>query len=120
MSKIDTLIIVHSEHEGLLSVGNGERARSGIVARESVIRLPVIPVIYKSRVPAFIQYSFNTFNLKFPKEADPASYQCHYKSCSNAVLITNIQSWTGPCIAIFCAANSSTAGPKCINLLRDS
>ena len=48
MSKIDALIIVHSEHEGLLSVGNGECARSGIVARESVIRLPVIPVIYKS------------------------------------------------------------------------
>ena len=55
MSKIDTLIIVHSEHEGLFSVGNSERARCGIVARESVIRLPVFPVIYKSRVPAFIQ-----------------------------------------------------------------
>ena len=90
MSKIDALIIVHSEHEGLFSVGNSERAR------ESVIRLPVIPVIYKSRVPAFIQYSFNTFNLKFPKEADPASYQHHYKSCSNTVLITNIN---GPAFA---------------------
>ena len=44
MSKIDALIIVHSEHEGLLSVGNGERARCGMVARESAIRLPVIPV----------------------------------------------------------------------------
>ena len=96
MSKIDALIIVHSEHEGLFSVGNGERARCGMVARESVIRLPVIPVIYKSRVPAFIQYSLYTFNLKFPKEADPASYQRHYKSCSNAVLITNIN---GPAFA---------------------
>ena len=55
MSKIDVLIIVHSEHEGLFSVGNSERARCGMVARESVIRLPVFPVIYKSRVPAFIQ-----------------------------------------------------------------
>ena len=36
MSKIDVLIIVHSEHEGLLSVGNSERARCGMVARESV------------------------------------------------------------------------------------
>ena len=79
MNKIDALTIVHSEREGLFSVGNSERARCGMVARESVIRLPVIPVIYKSRVPAFIQYSFNTFNLKFPKEADPASYQRHYQ-----------------------------------------
>ena len=55
MSKIDVLIIVHSEHEGLLSVGNSEHARCGMVARESVISLPVILVIYKSRVPAFIQ-----------------------------------------------------------------
>ena len=55
MSKIDVLIIVHSEHEGSLSVGNGEGAHCGMVARESVIRLPVIPVIYKSRVSAFIQ-----------------------------------------------------------------
>ena len=55
MSKIDVLIIVHSEHEGLLGVGNGEHARCGMIARESVIRLPVIPVIYKFRVPAFIQ-----------------------------------------------------------------
>ena len=31
MSKIDALIIVHSEHEGLFSVGNGERARCGII-----------------------------------------------------------------------------------------
>ena len=93
MSKIDALIIVHSEHEGLFSVGNSERARCGMVAHESVIRLPVIPVIYKFRVPAFIQY---TFNLKFPKEADPASYQRHYKSCSNAVLISNIN---GPAFA---------------------
>ena len=96
MSKIDVLIIVHSEHEGLLNVGNGEHARCGMVAHESVIRLPVIPVIYKSRVPAFIQYSFNTFNLEFPKEAAPASYQRHYKSCSNAVLIININ---GPAFA---------------------
>ena len=28
MSKIDVLIIVHSEHEGLLSVGNSKRART--------------------------------------------------------------------------------------------
>ena len=55
MSKIDVLIIVHSEHEGLLSVGNGEHARCRMIARESAIRLPVIPVIYKFRVPAFIQ-----------------------------------------------------------------
>ena len=55
MSKIDVLIIVHSEHEGLLNVGNGEHARCGMVACESVIRLPVIPVLYESRVPAFIQ-----------------------------------------------------------------
>ena len=45
MSKIDVLIIVHNEHEGLLSVGNRERAHYGMVARESVIRLPVNPVI---------------------------------------------------------------------------
>ena len=96
MNKIDVLIIVHGEHEGLFSVGNSEHARCRMVARASVIRLPVIPVIYKSRVPAFIQYSFNTFNLKFPKEADPASYQRHYKSCSNAVLIININ---GPAFA---------------------
>ena len=31
MSKIDVLIIVHSEHEGLLSMGNSERARCGII-----------------------------------------------------------------------------------------
>ena len=31
MSKIDVLIIVHSEHEGLFSVGNGERARCRII-----------------------------------------------------------------------------------------
>ena len=35
-------------------------------------------------------------------------------------LVNELQSWTGPCIAIFCAANSSTAGPKCINLFWDS
>ena len=29
MSKIDVLIIVHNEQEGLLSVGNSERARVG-------------------------------------------------------------------------------------------
>ena len=29
MSKIDVLIIVHNEQEGLLSVGNSERARDG-------------------------------------------------------------------------------------------
>ena len=29
MSKIDVLIIVHSEHEGLLSVGNGKGAHCG-------------------------------------------------------------------------------------------
>ena len=46
MSKIDVLIIVHSEHEGLFSVGNGERAlRNNMVALESVIGLPVMPVI---------------------------------------------------------------------------
>ena len=33
MSKIDALIIVHSEHEGLLSVGNGERCKEGIWLR---------------------------------------------------------------------------------------
>ena len=55
MSNIDVLITVHSEHEGLLSMGNSERARCGMVARESVIRLPVIPVIYNSRVPASIE-----------------------------------------------------------------
>ena len=30
MSKIDVLIIVHNEQEGLLSVGNSERARVGL------------------------------------------------------------------------------------------
>ena len=29
MSKIDVLIIVHNEHEGLLSVGNSEHAHYG-------------------------------------------------------------------------------------------
>ena len=45
MNKIDALIIVHGEHEGLFSVGNSGHARCGMVARASVIRLPVIPVI---------------------------------------------------------------------------
>ena len=31
MSKIDVLIIVHSEHEGLLSVGNSERTHYGML-----------------------------------------------------------------------------------------
>ena len=35
MSKIDVLIIVHSEHEGLLSVGNSERARTAEWLRAS-------------------------------------------------------------------------------------
>ena len=48
MSKIDALIIVHSVHRGLSSVGNGKRTRCGMVTRESVIRLPVILVIYNS------------------------------------------------------------------------
>ena len=33
MSNIDVLITVHSEHEGLLSMGNSERARCGMGAR---------------------------------------------------------------------------------------
>ena len=33
MSKIDVLIIAHSEHEGLLSVGNGEHAEWSRVSR---------------------------------------------------------------------------------------
>ena len=67
MSKIDVLIIVHNEHEGLLSVGNSERART--VARESVIGVPVNPVIWQSGLPAFILDSFNTFNPNFPKKS---------------------------------------------------
>ena len=66
MSKIDVLIIVHNEHEGLLSVGNSERAYYGM--RESVIRLPVNPVIWQTGIPAFILDSFNTFNPNFPKK----------------------------------------------------
>ena len=69
MSKIDVLIIVHSEHEGLLSVGNSEHAHYGMVARESVIRLPVNPVIWQTGIPAFIPDSFNTFNPNFPKKS---------------------------------------------------
>ena len=85
MSKIDVLIIVHNEHEGLLSVGNSERAHYGMVARESVIGVPVNPVIWQSGIPAFILDSFNTFNLNFPEKAVLASYRYYYKSCSNAV-----------------------------------
>ena len=85
MSKIDVLIIVHNEHEGLLSVGNSERAHYGMVARESVIRLPVNPVIWQTGIPAFILDSFNTFNPNFPKKAVLASHWYYYKSCSNAV-----------------------------------
>ena len=85
MSKIDVLIIVHNEHEGLLSVGNSERAYYGMVARESVIRLPVNPVIWQTGIPAFILDSFNTFNPNFPKKAVLASHWYYYKSCSNAV-----------------------------------
>ena len=85
MSKIDVLIIVHNEHEGLLSVGNSERAYYRMVARESVIGVPVNPVIWQSGIPAFILDSFNTFNLNFPKKAVLASYRYYYKSCSNAV-----------------------------------
>ena len=69
MSKIDALIIVHNEHEGLLSVGNSERAHYGMVARESVIRLPVNLVIWRTGIPAFIPNSFNTFNPNFPKKS---------------------------------------------------
>ena len=69
MSKIDVLIIVHSEHEGLLSVGNSERAHYGMVARESVIGVPVNPVIWQSGLPAFNLDSFNTFNPNFPKKS---------------------------------------------------
>ena len=83
MSKIDVLIIVHNEHEGLLSVGNSERAYYGM--RESVIRLPVNPVIWQTGIPAFILDSFNTFNPNFPKKAVLASHWYYYKSCSNAV-----------------------------------
>ena len=83
MSKIDVLIIVHNEHEGLLSVGNSERAYYGM--RESVIRLPVNPVIWQTGIPAFILDSFNTFNPSFPKKAVLASHWYYYKSCSNAV-----------------------------------
>ena len=67
MSKIDVLIIVHNEHEGLLSVGNSERAYYGM--RESVIRLPVNPVIWQTGIPAFILDLFNTFNPNFPKKS---------------------------------------------------
>ena len=83
MSKIDVLIIVHNEHEGLLSVGNSERAYYGM--RESVIRLPVNPVIWQTGIPAFILDSFNTFNPNFPKKTVLASYWYYYKSCSNTV-----------------------------------
>ena len=57
MSKIDVLIIVHNEHEGLLSVGNSERAHYGMVAHKSVIGVPVNPVIWQSGIPAFIRDS---------------------------------------------------------------
>ena len=83
MSKIDVLIIVHNEHEGLLSVGNSERAYYGM--RESVIRLPVNPVIWQTGIPAFIPDSFNTFNPNFPKKSRTGKLPDYYKSCSNAV-----------------------------------
>ena len=87
MSKIDALIIVHNEHKGLLSVGNSERAHYGMVARESVIRLPVNSVIWQTGIPTFIPDSFNTFNPNFLKKAVLASYWYYYKSCSNAVQV---------------------------------
>ena len=44
MSKIDVLIIVHNEHEGLLSVRNSGRVLEvGVLARDA--GLPAIPVI---------------------------------------------------------------------------
>ena len=96
MSKIDVLIIVHNEHEGLLSVGNSERAHYGMVARESVIGVPVNPVIWQSGIPTFIRDSFIHLTQIFLKKAVLASYWYYYKSCSNAVLIININ---GPAFA---------------------
>ena len=77
------LTVAHDEHEGLLSVGNSECAYYRM--RESVIRLPVNPVIWQTGIPAFILDSFNTFNPNFPKKAVLASHWYYYKSCSNAV-----------------------------------
>ena len=70
MSKIDALIIVHNE----LSVGNGECAHYGMVARESVIGVPVNPVIWQSGIPAFIRDSFIHLTQIFLKKAVLASY----------------------------------------------
>ena len=85
MSKIDVLIVVHNEHEGLLSVGNSEHTHCGMVARESVIGVPVNPVIWQSGIPAFIRDSFIHLTQIFLKKAVLASYWYYYNSCSNAV-----------------------------------
>ena len=74
MSKIDVLIIVHNEHKGLLSVGNSERAHYGMVVCESVIGVPVNPVIWQSGIPAFIRDSFIHLTQIFLKKAVLASY----------------------------------------------
>ena len=89
MSKIDVLIIVHNEHEGLLSVGNSEHAHY-TVARESVIGVPVNPVIWQSGIPAFIRDSLIHLTQIFLKKAVLASYRYYYKSCSDTVQMYNI------------------------------
>ena len=82
MSKIDVLIIVHNEHEGLLSVGNSERAHYGMV--------PVNPVIWQSGIPAYIRDSLIHLTQIFLKKAVLASYRYYYKSCSDTVQMYNI------------------------------
>ena len=86
MSKIDVLIIVHNEHKvSSVCVGNSESAHYGMVARESVIGVPVNPVIWQSGIPAFIRDSLIDLTQIFLKKTVLASYWYYYKSCSNAV-----------------------------------
>ena len=60
------------------------------VARESVIGVPVNPVIWQSGIPAFIRDSFIHLTQIFLKKAVLASYRYCYKSCSDTVQMYNI------------------------------
>ena len=83
MSKIDVLIIVHNEHEGLLSVGNSEHAHYGC-ARVGYWGTGKSGYLAKRNTRIYSRF-INTFNPNFPKKTVLASYWYYYKSCSNTV-----------------------------------
>ena len=66
MSKIDVLIIVHNEHEGLLSVGNSEHAHYGC-ARVGYWGTGKSGYLAKRNTRIYSRF-INTFNPNFPKK----------------------------------------------------